>query len=317
MLKLIIACVLLTVASVIQCKSDYVYRPKADGWFKLHKIPTIWKNAFFQCNREGAVLASPINEAVLSEMLSIISANNDSLQYFTGIHARFSPGQFVSVEGIPLENMNASDMFQVLNTQNGECLSMDGYNMTVVSCEARLPYICYKKIDGMLMTECGTFDKAYRYVNSTGSCYKVHTGLNTWYNANSICISEGGHLAIINDEQEALEVKDMIPEDRHNFTWDRKWDHLFIGLRAWDDKDTYLSIHGEPISQLYNSWDENQPDPYGQLCGGLIRTGKLDNVWCDKESYFICEKNPRSIRFSDEAIGQYDQYIYSNNDPVY
>lgn len=295
MLKLFI-CGLILAVTHVKCKIDYEYYPEADRWLKVHKVDATWEEAFFRCHYEGAVLASPVNEELLTVMTELIDTNNIPVSYFIGVHAPFSPGRFVSIEGVPLEHMPITHMYKLLHSGDGGCLSTDRKNITVVPCTTRLPFICLKKEDNRQMTECGTLDKEYHFNSTTGSCYKVHRNLLPWFEANMMCITEGGHLAILNDEQEANVVKDLFPVMKLNFTQHEKWDPLYIGIRDWTGKGkgTWLSIQGEPLDQLYSKWHAEQPDASGQVCGALLRDGTLDNAWCHYASFFVCEKKPNS-----------------------
>lgn len=61
-----------------------------------------------------------------------------------------------------------------------------------------------------------------------------------------------------------------------------------------------LCFPGQSLERAgYASWTEWQPDssphpiPGGkkEYCGAMFRTGLLDDIWCDVEFAFICERN--------------------------
>uniref|UniRef100_A0A2A4J3K2 C-type lectin domain-containing protein n=1 Tax=Heliothis virescens TaxID=7102 RepID=A0A2A4J3K2_HELVI len=178
--------------------------------------------------------------------------------------------------------------------------------MNVTSCKDSLPYICYRKLDNRTMNECGTFDDAYHLNKRTGSCYKVHLDKKTWYHAYQICAAEGSHLVVINNKEEALVIKDMFPvrpSDKIN-----KWEQFHIGLRAYGDLRTWVTLNGDRLEDVFNDWDPGQPDNGGgtQHHGTFIRAGTLDDGYHGTKAMFVCEKSPKVELFEPSPL-QYSE----------
>ena len=71
--------------------------------------------------------------------------------------------------------------------------------------------------------------------------YKLHSELKTWHEARQICAQEGGHLAIINSEEESKVLQSMFAPvaARLNVVW------AFIGFHDLYNEGQYLTIFGE------------------------------------------------------------------------
>lgn len=311
MLKQFIVLLLLSISCGVAYQSDYEYQPDASAWFKLHRVKATWQQAFFQCYNEGALLASPTTEKMLRTMQRLLQNSRTASSYYIGTHSNFSPGHFVSLEGAPLENMPVMDMIDVLNSQDGDCLVMNENTINVHSCMEQLPYICYRtQAMSQNNTECGTFDEEYQLDVSTGSCYKVHTKPRTWSDANSMCVTEGGSLAILNDDEEARAILNMFSDIAMNSTEFKEYNSLYVGLQDWDKTGSWLSIRGEPVQNLYNSWNKDNPtyELFDEYCGVLTSSGVLDNIACDRLSLFVCEKDPENVRYSVEHQERDSEY---------
>ncbi|PZC71508.1 hypothetical protein B5X24_HaOG213216 [Helicoverpa armigera] len=251
---------------------------------------------------------------------------------FLGAHNLHSGDDFVSIQGVPLSDMEINWAPQTYPDVSGLCLTMavngSSHYMNVTSCKDSLPYICSRKFEDRTMNECGTFDDAYHLNKRTGSCYKVHFDTKTWYHAYEICAAEGGHLVVINNKEEALFIKDMFParpsdkidrwEKFHigmrayggdHRTWVDKWDAFFIGLFAYGDPLEWMTVNGDRVDDVYNYWDPGQPDNRGgiQRHGTIIRAGTLDDDNGGRQLMFVCEKSPTAllIRASTDMLTIY------------
>ncbi|KOB78578.1 Lectin 1 putative immunolectin, partial [Operophtera brumata] len=126
---------------------DYSYNKKAEGWLKLHEVPTTWNDAQFLCKAEASPLTNQLRDAIIEHVLQ----SQCSLQtIFTGVHSIYSKGVYSSVEGVPLSRMSIQwAPGQPDNFENSEsCLVMlPGNNGTVgdVKCTDVFPFVCYKK----------------------------------------------------------------------------------------------------------------------------------------------------------------------------
>jgi hypothetical protein len=77
--------------------------------------------------------------------------------------------------------------------------------------------------------------------------YKIHSERKTWYEARQICAQEGGHLAIINSEEEFKVLQSMLAPvaAKVNEVW------AFIGFHDLFNEGQYLTIFGkESLSKI-------------------------------------------------------------------
>ncbi|KAJ8727840.1 hypothetical protein PYW08_016225 [Mythimna loreyi] len=278
--------ILLILTDRARCDSDYLYNHKAGGWLKLYTAPQAWEQAFLKCDQDGAVLASPLNKELVNALQLQMLQFGVSGNIFLGTHDLFSKGHFVSIEGVTLSDMDIK-WAQGDGAGTGDCLTMsvDG-SVHFSSCTDRLPFVCYRKPETQTMNDCSTYDFEYHLNEQTGSCYKVHLNKQTWTRAYSICASEGGHLVILNDEEEVRIVQSMIstPYDQFN-----------VGLVAWGNDRTWKTIHGDKIDDVYNQWNTGEPNNENHIenRGACLSNGKLNDFPAVSYSLiFVCEKSP-------------------------
>ncbi|XP_063895756.1 secretory phospholipase A2 receptor [Helicoverpa armigera] len=293
---------LLIAADSQLCKPQYLFSTEAEGWLKLHTFPASWEKALQICSYEGAVLASPLDAGLVNAIRSTMAQNGVNGPIFLGTHNLHSSHHFVSVEGVPLSNMKINWALQTSPDVSGLCLTttVNGPSqyMNVTSCKDSLPYICYRKLDNRTMNKCGTFDDAYHLNKQTGSCYKVHHKKATWHNAYEICAAEGGHLVVIDDEEEALIIKNMFPSPSNG------QDTFFIGLFAYGDPLDWMTVNGDRVDDVYNNWAPGQPDNRGgiQHYATIIRAGTLDDDNGATKFRFVCEKSPTALQFEPSPV---------------
>lgn len=85
----------------------------------------------------------------------------------------------------------------------------------------------------------------YHLDSETQKCYKFHTTPRTFKRAHMACSAEGGHLLIINSEEEAKTVRDIFekyPPDALLGEFSK--DHALIGALAWNEPADWRTIHG-------------------------------------------------------------------------
>ncbi|CAH2038132.1 unnamed protein product, partial [Iphiclides podalirius] len=277
-------------------RCDYRYFPEAKGWLKLHRVPSNWFEARLRCHLEGGNLASPSNIKLRKAMGFLIEEATGDMTcgVFTGIHAFFSRGDFQSIEGVPLRKIPhtwADGEPNNLKDQES-CIALlpDG-NLADVNCHEPLPYICYKeKTNKMSVSGCGTTDKEYAYAE-TGSCYKFHELQRTWSRASMVCAAEGGHLVVINSDQEAQVVKDIFAKHPGELA--------FVGVYDWNEHGEWLTIHGQSLAEAgYAKFAPGEPNngtAAGEFCVGVYRSALYNDVSCESKYAFICEKSPKSL----------------------
>ncbi|KAJ8727877.1 hypothetical protein PYW08_016262 [Mythimna loreyi] len=286
--------VLLILTDYVRSDPDYVFNFEAGGWLKLY-TPKSWVEAYVTCHRDGAVLASPLNKGLTDALQLQILQFDVSGNIFLGTHDLYSKGHYVSVEGVPLSDLDIKwgSHARAHRTTSGDCLTMsaDG-SVHFTACTEALPFICYKKPENETMNECGTYDNEYHLNAQTGSCYKIHLNKQTWTRAYSICASEGGHLVILNNEEEARIVKDLFPPPPPN---NPSWEGIYIGLGAWGEERIWTTIHGDKFEDVYHKWDAGEPNNYKGIedRGQLLFNGNLDDTPKDDPKstrLFACEK---------------------------
>ncbi|XP_004922068.1 macrophage mannose receptor 1 [Bombyx mori] len=285
-----------------QFRYDYTYFRDINGWLKLQEIPANWQEARLRCHLEGSVLASPLDDALKSGMLSLIK-NKTSCGIFTGIHATFSKGDYRSVEGVPLANIphdwadyepdNAGD------DENCILMNPDG-NFADVNCTETFQYVCYKKkTSTVAMASCGSVDSEYVLSKDTGNCYKFHKVPRTWSRAYMACSAEGGYLTIINNDKEAAFLRDLFAKNPAGQMIGSFWkDVAFIGFHDWNEHGEWLTINGERLQEAgYEKWSGGEPNnsSNGEYCGSIYRSALFNDLWCERPAPFICEKEPRSL----------------------
>ncbi|CAG9135521.1 unnamed protein product [Plutella xylostella] len=131
----------------------------------------------------------------------------------------------------------------------------------------------------------------------TRSCYKFHQVRRNWTRAFMTCAAEGAHLAIINSEAEAKHLTTMFPPEGGTL----ELDLAHLGFQDYGERGVWRTIHGETIQNTtYEVWAGPDNAPPGEYCGSMFRNGKLNDVWCDRSFYFICEKDPKSLLCDDD-----------------
>nr|ACN41858.1 immulectin-2a [Manduca sexta] len=304
----------------VNFRCDYKYLDVVDGWMKLHEIPANWHEARLRCHLEGAVLASPLNSNLKFAMSSIMILKTPKQSVFTGIHATFSRGDFFSVEGIPLKKIPHKWAPSEPGNWNDQenCLTMhfDG-TLAEKLCSATFNYICYKKrTPDMVVNECGTVDSKYVHYDRTNSCYKFHDVPRTWSRAYMTCAAEGGYLTIINSEKEAGIIREIFAQHLPASMVGNFWkDMAFVGFHDWGEHGTWLTVQGQTLEEAgYAKFAPGEPNnaTTGEYCGGVYRTGLLDDIWCENVYAFICEKDPNSL-LCDPTSDSFDDIIDIRN----
>nr|CAD7438675.1 unnamed protein product [Timema bartmani] len=125
----------------------------------------------------------------------------------------------------------------------------------------------------------------YITIDQVGS-YKWHLEQKSWDEAEATCQSEGGHLVVIDSEEEALYVLGLFPSQEGEV----KGSHY--GVRDNEQDGSFVTIYGNPLSETgYERWARGQPDDDNgaEFCIELIRNGEFNDEPCSKELPFICE----------------------------
>ncbi|KAJ8726626.1 hypothetical protein PYW07_001324 [Mythimna separata] len=299
MLKLFGLTFIFVTVNVVVCKQDYHYNKRVDAWLKLHAVPASWNEAFLSCHYEGAVLASPINLEFATALRGLMVQSQLDGPIFLGVHS-LTKKYFSSIEGVPLTDLSITWGSYGDGRTPENCLTLSTGGKTYISsCQSWHPYICYKRNEQYTMNfnQCGTFDDDYILNGTLRKCYKFHKKPRSWYKAYDICSAEGGHLVIINNEEEANYITSYLVKPTSAGNWGER---VHIGIRDWIGDQTWLTIHGEKLESVYHSWAEGQPNVSEHLkCGVIWTRGYLDDLDCNQELRFFCEKDPNTSHFRD------------------
>ncbi|XP_075987281.1 macrophage mannose receptor 1-like [Anticarsia gemmatalis] len=291
----------LVLFAVTGIQGRYVSEPSINGQIETNKIISTFEDALAKCQADGAVLAAPVTDQLRNAMMTLITVNNHSTPYFINAKLLHSPSlQFMTSEGVSLDDMSVSDMIEELDPRDGECLAMDSRTIRVVSCSVPLPYMCYKKNDEIIpttteqeytdttevdTTECGTTDEEYKLVTSTGSCYKYHGDKKNWDEAEASCEAEGGYLAILNNKEEVQAIGAL---DFPTYTYG-----IFIGLRDKNEDNHWTSVHGDNFNDIFHEWHIGHVEQTTFYCATLTDNGRIDHYYCNIPRPYLCEKTAR------------------------
>ncbi|XP_044727381.1 hemolymph lipopolysaccharide-binding protein-like [Chrysoperla carnea] len=124
------------------------------------------------------------------------------------------------------------------------------------------------------------------------SLYKYHRDVQKWADARKICDAEGGHLVIINSEDEAYFVRGLMAKYPDSVLNDVKYkNQVLIGMHDLFKEGEFVTIDGKSLeSSGYTYWEPGNPgNAPNQNCGSVTRTGGINDFPCDTPSTFICE----------------------------
>ncbi|CAB3222950.1 unnamed protein product [Arctia plantaginis] len=292
-LNLVVTIFCFPISESVKFRCDY--RHTYLGWFKYHEMPATWFDARLLCHLEGAILASPTTPEMKTYMLQSFCKP----QIFTGIHATLTKVQFHSVDGVPFDLIpHEWAPLEPDNKNNAEsCIALhsDG-KFSDVRCDEPRPYICFRPHSNTEVNICGTPDPEYHFESQTNKCYKFHTKPRTFKRANFACSAEGGHLAIINNEDEAKVIRDIYTKYPASKMIGNFWkDVAFVGMYNWGESADWTTIHGQSLQEAgYAKFSPGEPNnaTEGEYCGSVYRNAMFDDLWCEKHFAFICEKKP-------------------------
>nr|CAD7441809.1 unnamed protein product [Timema bartmani] len=122
--------------------------------------------------------------------------------------------------------------------------------------------------------------------------YKLHTSLVTWEEARNTCSQEGAHLAIPRSQKEVNVLLGLL--SRHPKIQDGELNkYAFTGIHDQYSEGQFVDIFGNPADMTALKWFPGQPNDGGkalQNCIGLMREGKINDIYCHNKLPFLCEQ---------------------------
>ncbi|KAJ8711157.1 hypothetical protein PYW07_008399 [Mythimna separata] len=310
-------------------RKDYTYIEEYDAFYKMHwdKSVTTWKTAFLTCDEEDATLFYP----KLQDEWNLVKSLADNMiedlnttEILVGLHDEFNLGEFITVDGHATPSPLPSD--QVIRTNGHDCITMNinTGKFSVKSClfyDSPLPFVC-KKVDVRVREEsCPTVDQGYKFVKTLKKCYKISEKRQTWQEAMKTCFMEGGTLAVLDNPEQANQIRIIIDNSQTYFVGVRKLlpEGDFYSIRGKKFSDMYQLLYNNGQNQFDNSPnpDENSdyPDENGnypefrprqivreplvELECGTVCNHNTGNIYtethnCDDKLPFICEMEVRA-----------------------
>ena len=96
--------------------------------------------------------------------------------------------------------------------------------------------------------------------NFGSSCYKSFTDRKSWKDAESVCESEGGHLASVHSQEENQFIEDI----SGNYTW--------LGGTDVDTEGQWIWVDGSPFDWNASNWGVANGEPNGKTIENCLVT---------------------------------------------
>ncbi|XP_042560648.1 CD209 antigen-like protein E [Clupea harengus] len=125
------------------------------------------------------------------------------------------------------------------------------------------------------------------WAHNSGKCYLFSSTRKTWSQSRDHCITLGGHLAIVNSQEEQYFLSKRAIED---FYWMGLSDLETEGQWIWVDSTETGAVFWKKGSDGQGEPDNwKKEDPAGENCALFTKSGHwLDNS-CKKRHTFVCE----------------------------
>ncbi|XP_069697517.1 uncharacterized protein [Periplaneta americana] len=280
---LIVASSAMTEQEILDAGYQFI---KGIGYYKVHRTPATWEEGQSICRNEGAHLMiynSPEEEEIVGVLMdSVVGRQN----CFIGFHALYKDNTAVLINGKPLNTTGIE--YYIDHSNNNRTGSSYGGGLVFWNPRDReLPFVCEIQL-------WATYDVYEGYGH-----YKLHTEGKTWVEAYQTCVNEGAHLAVVNSQQEARLLRNILRKHQSLSSVDDN-DMVAIGFHMMydirdipDEQKDYVTIFGGSIKIAgYAKWARKQPSPgLENHCGAFTRDGKLYMSKCNKKLAFICEKD--------------------------
>ncbi|XP_067008712.2 hemolymph lipopolysaccharide-binding protein [Anabrus simplex] len=121
--------------------------------------------------------------------------------------------------------------------------------------------------------------------------YKLHTWGRTWDDARATCLEEGGHLLVINSEEEADVVRKFFSR---NPSFNNVNDPLYgayIGVTDRDEEGKFVTVTGQLLEDTgYTNWEVGEPkSDRGQNYVAVESHARMHDINNGKKMGFFCE----------------------------
>lgn len=124
-----------------------------------------------------------------------------------------------------------------------------------------------------------------------------------WDESMSSCVYEGGHLAVINSQEEAEVLAKLLERDA-----DTPYGH--VGFSDLFVEGHYMTVNDEPLSAAgYSAWASGYPNGGATSnCGAINRKGELMDISCYSIQTPLCEAEIWKGYDLVEGMGYYKFY---------
>ncbi|XP_072943531.1 uncharacterized protein [Epargyreus clarus] len=141
------------------------------------------------------------------------------------------------------------------------------------------------------------FRKDYVYKEDTNNFYKINTLYKTWSEAKKDCMMDRATLFYPEDEKEATSIIAF---------WNKRQSRLqkmWIGVADWIIKESYQTVDGKNLFEVYDKWAFNEPDKSGDNKGCVVMQGDgtLRVESCTNSYGYFCKKSPKSFQWNSEC----------------
>ncbi|XP_077295203.1 macrophage mannose receptor 1-like [Arctopsyche grandis] len=310
-----------------QPKTAYHYLESLNKSYKLHTTLKLWKDARSVCSSEGGHLAiiNTIEEKdFLVKILKTVKnqMKKDTLQIaLMGFHDLFYEGQFITVTGEDLNTTGLTWKGGAINSAtNRNCGAItDTGELSDYSCFEPSFFFCEKfgYESNFHTRNCiGNiqYEHEYDYYQNLDIYYHFHSNPRKWNHARRLCRAHNATLATPTNKDEAealLEIFKIHTDDSKSY--------MHLGFHDLFSKWEYVTTEGYSIQYYYREWNAGQPDnsENSEHCVSMGRNGKLNDVSCDSETVFVCQRKavPNFVErhnncYSDDPGYQYEEQLH-------
>ncbi|XP_049947408.1 C-type mannose receptor 2-like [Schistocerca serialis cubense] len=274
----------------IDCSKDirgrvprgYEHVPGA-GLYKLFRTGRSYEQALARCRQDGAELAVPGSAAEARAIADIVRRNPAVKEAFVGINDLRKTGTFKSIRGTPIHSLGYHQWSPGQPDNNGpfgeQCVTINAeglYNDN--RCDWVFAFVCQRSL--LFVLPAG-----YKYVPQLGF-YKHYTTADTYEGAKKRCLDDGGHLAVLDTQEEAEEVIKY-------YDVNKDVTESYVGLNDIEEEGAFVSETGKLLTWLsFANWYPGEPNnagPTGEDCVTLYVAGTYNDVDCRLRYPFFCE----------------------------